>query len=205
MKKLPEEFLKYKNSLVELFEKYDINSIKSLKSTYKNNLEFRNEWKSIWLIIAKENGGKLSLTTMGIIIGSALGGVGIALMGTAFGMPLALILGLGGFLFGSKVDDINTTESIPEENETSITFWDEMDIPEDIKLGDVPKELLEQYEVIECLNDEDSFDYERREYEARISELKDVIEEMQEYIYRLECEIESMPIVEDNRIGLDDL
>jgi len=198
LKQLPEKFLKYKNSLVELFEKYNINSTGGLKSAYKNNLEFREEWKSIWLIIAKENGGKLSLTTMGIIIGSALGGVGIALMGTAFGMPLALILGLGGFLFGSKVDDMNTTESISEENETKIMFWEKINIPENNELEEIPKELLDQYENIGCLNDEESFDFEREEYEARILELEDVIEEMQEYIYRLECEIESMPIVEDD-------
>ena len=42
---------------------------------------------------------------MRIIIGSALGGVGIAAMGGAIGMPLAFILGLIGFLAGTKLDD----------------------------------------------------------------------------------------------------
>ncbi len=105
IKEIPQKYEVYRDRLIDLFKKYNIKSLKDLKHQYKHNTVFNDEWKLIWNDIAKTDGGKISFTTVGIIIGSALGGVGIAAMGGAIGMPLALVLGLGGFLFGTMVDD----------------------------------------------------------------------------------------------------
>jgi len=104
IKNIPEKFSAYINKLKILFNEYEIDGITKLVKTYKSNKDFKNQWKKIWIALAKEDGGKISLTTIGIIIGSALGGVGIAAMGSAIGMPLALVLGLGGLKLGSKID-----------------------------------------------------------------------------------------------------
>jgi hypothetical protein len=47
---------------------------------------------------------KISLATIGMIVGLALGGVGIAAMGGAIGVLFAIILGIVGFKGGSKID-----------------------------------------------------------------------------------------------------
>jgi len=106
IKEIPEKYQKYRDELIELFKKYGVYGIQSLINNYKNNLDFKEEWSTTWVKISKEDGGKLSLTTIGIIIGSAMGGVGIAAMGSAVGLPLALVLGLGGFFSGSKIDSL---------------------------------------------------------------------------------------------------
>ena len=104
---IPKKLQKYKSELETLFRGHEITGAKTLLSNYKNSTEFRDEWKSIWANVAKDEGGKLSLTTIGLLIGASLGGVGIAAGGGAIGVPLALILGLGGFLSGSKVDSLS--------------------------------------------------------------------------------------------------
>jgi hypothetical protein len=106
IKELPEKYKGYRNKIVELFKSNEINSISSLVYAYKNNSKFKEEWQKVWIEVSKEEGGKISLTTIGVILGSALGGVGIAAMGSAIGVPLALILGLGGFLSGTKIDSL---------------------------------------------------------------------------------------------------
>ena len=105
LREIPQKYEVYRDRLIDLFQTYNIKSLKDLKYQYKQSADFNHEWKLIWNDIAKTDGGKISFTTVGIIIGSALGGVGIAAMGGAIGMPLALVLGLGGFLFGTMVDD----------------------------------------------------------------------------------------------------
>jgi hypothetical protein len=87
-----------------LLKHYDVSSLMSLVRVYRSNRKFREEWKSIWAEIVRDEGGKLSLTTIGAIIGAAFGGVGIAAGGGAIGLPLALILGLGGFVAGVELD-----------------------------------------------------------------------------------------------------
>ncbi|MEZ9628995.1 hypothetical protein AB4304_05715 [Vibrio breoganii] len=92
--------------LSSLLKKYEINSIKELMLSCQSNSEFMKEWLTIWKECAKNNGGKLGLGTVGTIIGASLGGVGIAMAGTAFGAPLAAILGLGGLISGSYLDSM---------------------------------------------------------------------------------------------------
>ena len=108
---IPEKYRVHKESLKLLFKKHDIDGIKALISKYTTNSSFKAEWAIFWSELAKSEGGKLSLTTIGLIIGAALGGVGIAAMGGAIGMPLALVLGLGGFLSGSKFDSLSVFSS----------------------------------------------------------------------------------------------
>lgn len=103
---IPEKYRAHKEALSLIFKQYAIDGIKSLVSEYRSNPQFKKDWSEFWSHVAKQEGGKLSLTTIGLIIGASLGGVGIAAMGSAVGMPLALILGLGGFLSGSKFDSL---------------------------------------------------------------------------------------------------
>ena len=92
--------------LRDLNSQYEIDGIRKLIWTYRNNEVFKSKWKGIWGDIAKEEGGKISLTTIGLIFGASLGGVGFAAMGSAFGLPLAGILGLSGLISGSKIDNM---------------------------------------------------------------------------------------------------
>jgi len=101
---IPEKYRKHKDALTLMFKEYDVASIKSLIPMYRNNPSFKAEWKGFWINVSKQEGGKLSLTTFGILIGASLGGVGVAAMGGAIGMPLAFVLGLGGFFGGSTID-----------------------------------------------------------------------------------------------------
>ncbi len=103
---IPSKFMDSRDLLILLFKEFEIDGIQSLVKTYKSNNSFQQKWNSIWRDIAEKEGGKLSLTTIGVIIGSSLGGVGIAAMGSAVGLPLAGVLGLTGFLSGSKIDSL---------------------------------------------------------------------------------------------------
>ena len=119
IKDIPEKFKVHIDKLKELFKKNNIRNVNELRKLYKTDKKFQTEWKEIWTDIAKAEGGKLSLTTVGIIIGSVLGGVGIAAMGGAIGMPLAFILGLSGFLVGTKFDD---TKLLSAEKNISVSL-----------------------------------------------------------------------------------
>jgi cytochrome bd-type quinol oxidase subunit 2 len=90
--------------LIALFRRHNVNSIRSLVQAVKRDETFLSEWKRIWREISDADGGKLSLATAGVVLGAALGGVGIAAMGGAIGLPLFFVLGLGGFLAGTEVD-----------------------------------------------------------------------------------------------------
>ncbi|MDG1668525.1 MAG: hypothetical protein P8I96_06285 [Opitutae bacterium] len=106
IKNIPEQYRKHAEELVSLFRKHQVRGMRSLVLEYRRNRVFQSEWTQFWHNMAKDEGGKLSLTTIGILIGASLGGVGIAAMGTAVGMPLAVVLGLSGFLTGSKIDSL---------------------------------------------------------------------------------------------------
>ncbi len=103
---LPEKYRKHYEALVILLRKYDIDGLKAPIAKDREDPLFKKDWTVFWTRVAKNEGGKLSLTSAGIIIGASLGGVGVAAMGGAIGMPLALVLGLGGFLGGSKFDSL---------------------------------------------------------------------------------------------------
>ena len=54
--------------------------------------------------LMKVEGGKLTFTIAFAIIGAALGGVGVAAMGGAIGVPLALIGAFVGLVLGNEAD-----------------------------------------------------------------------------------------------------
>ena len=71
---------------------------------HRNNSEFRKQFADVWKEIGKSDGAKISFTTAGIILGASFGGVGIAALGGAIGLPLFLVLGLAGLFSGTKID-----------------------------------------------------------------------------------------------------
>ena len=101
-------FKVYIDSLIALLERHEIRSVLSLIDAFRKNREFSDAWKAIWLSVAAADGGKISFTTAGAIVGAVLGGVGIAAGGGAFGLPLVLVLGLGGLITGAEFDSVRT-------------------------------------------------------------------------------------------------
>jgi hypothetical protein len=123
MKEIPEKFKLHRDKLVNLFKEYKLKSVGDFRKIYKTDKKFQLEFKEILKDMTIENGGKLSLTTIGIIIGSALGGAGIAAMGGAIGVSLAMVLGISGFIAGSKFDD---TKLLSDEKNISVTLPNEL-------------------------------------------------------------------------------
>ena len=101
-----ERFKSSIDALVELFKRHEVDSVSALVQAFRTDDAFSREWKIIWAAIAEADGGKITLATAGTIIGMALGGVGVAAMGGAVGLPLALVLGLGGLVAGSEFDAV---------------------------------------------------------------------------------------------------
>jgi hypothetical protein len=69
--------------------------------------KFRRDLLSLGNSVLRREGGKVSLTVLFTIIGVAIGGVGIAAMGSAVGLPavaLAALLGSVGFGVGQEID-----------------------------------------------------------------------------------------------------
>jgi len=99
-----DRFRRYVERLIDLLKKHQIKSVKELIRAVRADSTFAAEWKEIWAEIAGAEGGKIGLGTAGAILGATLGGIGIAWGGMAIGLPLALVLGLGGLLAGSEFD-----------------------------------------------------------------------------------------------------
>lgn len=144
IREVPEKFRVHLKNLIALMKKHKITGVGALIDSYRNNFQFKEEWRALWLDIAKADGGKLSLTTIGLLFGAAMGGVGIAAGGTAIGIPLFVVLGLGGFLSGSLVDSFKAFSS---HKRVSITIPGELyDVikREAAVSGVSPKTLIEQ-------------------------------------------------------------
>jgi hypothetical protein len=109
-----QRFSKYVQELIDLFKRFDITGSKALWRLWKaiGNSDFRKEWKRIWIEIAERDGGKLTLTTVLTIIGAVLGGVGVAALGGAVGLPLALLLAPIGYLLGTEIDAMGLVRKI---------------------------------------------------------------------------------------------
>ena len=135
VKELPERYKAYAHELKSLFVKHGVNSRGALMAMYKND-EFKREWKDIWTRIAGTDGGKLSLTTVGLILGAVFGGLGIAAFGGAICLPWALVLGLGGLVAGTSFDSRGflaghrrVTAKVPKEvYQRLVEQADQMDI-----------------------------------------------------------------------------
>lgn len=90
--------------LQSLLREYHVDGIRSLMHVHCEESRFRTRWHEIWTAAARDDGGKLSFAAVGTILGATLGGAGIAAVGTAFGLPLLAVLGLGGLVAGTEVD-----------------------------------------------------------------------------------------------------
>lgn len=98
-----QRFSKYVQELIALLKRFDITNPKGLWRAVRSH-EFRKEWNRIWIKVAEEEGGKLTLTTVAALIGAALGGAGIAIAGGAFGISLAMLFAPLGYLLGTEFD-----------------------------------------------------------------------------------------------------
>jgi hypothetical protein len=105
-----QRFSKYVQELIDLFKRFD--GSKAVWRLWKaiGKSEFRREWN--WIEIAERDGGKLTLTTVLTIIGAVLGGLGIAALGGAVGLPIALLLGPIGCLLGTEIDSMGLVRKI---------------------------------------------------------------------------------------------
>jgi len=99
-------FREYIDRLIRLMQRHEVRNVRALIELFRSNHEFSSEWRAIWSDIAEAEGGKISLTTAGTILGAVLGGVGIAAMGGVIALPLALVLGLGGLIAGAEFDSV---------------------------------------------------------------------------------------------------
>ena len=99
-------FREYIDRLIRLMQRHEVRNVRGLIELFRSNHEFSSEWRAIWSDIAEAEGGKISLTTAGTILGAVLDGVGIAAMGGAIALPLALVLGLGGLIAGAEFDSV---------------------------------------------------------------------------------------------------
>ena len=117
---LPQRLRGHHRKLEALLAKYKIAGVTKLIAMYRFNSTFKAEWTSFWADVIRDEGGKVSLTTIGVILGASLGSIGLAAFGGAVGLPLAALLGLGGFLAGSKVDSESAREG-QKQIEISLT------------------------------------------------------------------------------------
>ena len=98
---------RFKDRIAELqalLHVYRVDGARSLVRVYRDDTRFRTRWHEVWAAAARDDGGKLSFAAVGAILGATLGGAGIAAVGTAFGLPLLAVLGLGGLVAGTEVD-----------------------------------------------------------------------------------------------------
>lgn len=101
---MPGRLVKQKERFARLLSEFSLTDITELARAMKDREDFRAALRAFWEDVAKEEGGKVSLMSAGLIAGGALGSIGIAVAGTAFGAPLALILGLTGLAVGAEMD-----------------------------------------------------------------------------------------------------
>jgi hypothetical protein len=108
-------FPQHVQAFEDLFRKHRIQDTTSAWAALSSHA-FRTEMTSIFEKIMSQEGAKLTFSVTFAIIGAALGGVGIAVLGTAFGAPLALIGAFVGLLLGNEADSEGYTGS-PQERE----------------------------------------------------------------------------------------
>lgn len=92
-----------------LFREHQVSSLAAFNRQLKNPT-FRADFKALSLKIFEKDGGKISIPLLSVVVGAALGGVGIAMMGSAFGIPLALVGAIGGVFVGSEMDSTGLTK-----------------------------------------------------------------------------------------------
>lgn len=96
-------FPQHVQALEILFKQYGIHDASTAWNALSSQA-FRKDMVNVAEPILKADGGKLTFGVMLAIVGAALGGVGIAAMGGAFGVPLALVGALVGLVLGNEAD-----------------------------------------------------------------------------------------------------
>jgi hypothetical protein len=81
-----------------------------LVEQWRSNDEFRDNWNNVWNELIAGEGRKITFTTVSLIIGAVLGGVGVAALGGAIGLPLAAVLAPIGYTVGNELDDQGLTQ-----------------------------------------------------------------------------------------------
>jgi hypothetical protein len=74
--------------------------------------EFKARWNSLWKEILEQEGGKVGLPLILAIIGVVLGGIGIAGLGGAIGVPLSLLAVPLGLVLGNELDAEGVTKRV---------------------------------------------------------------------------------------------
>lgn len=92
------------SGIEEIFEEWNVKSLQSLNAAARDD-RFRKALISVLRETAKRNGATLTLTTAAIWISAAIGSIGIAGLGGAVGLPLAVILIPLGLLGGGFLDE----------------------------------------------------------------------------------------------------
>jgi hypothetical protein len=90
--------------LQTLLQEFQIKEIGQFINAIRENAAFRTRWNEIWTKVVRDEGGKITLGTVGAILGAVFGGVGIAAFGTAIGIPGLIVFGFLGLLGGTEWD-----------------------------------------------------------------------------------------------------
>jgi hypothetical protein len=110
-RKCRERFPQYVRDVEDVLRKYKVIDVTSGWSAFSNKA-FREDIAQIFERFAAQEGGKVSFAVAFGIIGAALGGVGVAMMGGAFGAPLALVGAIAGLVIGNEVDSEGYTATL---------------------------------------------------------------------------------------------
>jgi hypothetical protein len=129
----------------------------------KTNRSFRKELVLLGNSVIRREGGKVSLTILFTIIAVSIGGLGIAGMGSAFGLPaaaLAAILGSIGFGLGQEIDtainpNVATKEKDPSPKQPEPAVVHEAEQTIDAEFVDVspPDRIFEIVEMMQALDE----------------------------------------------------
>jgi hypothetical protein len=112
-----ERFGVYIDQLTSVMTKYGVSgtgwrSYRKLVDVLRNK-QAREEIGSLLKAVAAFDGGKLGMSAVGLVIAIAIGGVGVAALGTAFGLSSAFVAALGalgGGLIGNEIDGVRWTK-----------------------------------------------------------------------------------------------
>lgn len=180
-------FKGYTEELIWLCKQYGITGPEALWRGVRNP-EFKRQFRAICGKVVEADGGKLSLSTLLGVIGAAFGGVGIAAGGGAIGLPLALVLGSGGYFAGAELDSMELVKKIRR-------FFRQGDTAVDDQPFDEIAGRDQDLEQITCLVEELLARTEAAE--QRASELRSRVEHYEEETRKREGEILAL----NSRVG----
>jgi uncharacterized protein YcfJ len=105
-----ERFPQYVEAFKALFRKYNIASVDSGWKAVSDP-QFRDEAATLGRRVMEADGGKVTFTVLLAIVGAALGGVGVAALGGAIGVSMALVLAIVGLVVGNELDSEGYTKT----------------------------------------------------------------------------------------------